>query len=453
MVKINIKIHVALRENILWIGLQILWPFFEKVVFNQLNDFLTANCCLDPFQSGFRANHSTETALIKVLNDIRLNSDSGKTSVLVLLDLSAAFDTIDHSILLRQLEHGVGLSGRVINWLKSYLQERTFFVALGNYTSALAPLTSGVPQGSILGPLLFNLYMLPLGQIIKNTQVSYHSYADDTQLYLALSPTDKDPLGSLCDCLDQINSWLSQNFLQLNKEKTEVILFGRKDGKDKMATLFRAKGFEVRTKVRNLGVIIDSDLNFDNHMRAVTRTSFYHLKNIAKLRDLMSQSDLEKLVHAFISSRLDYCNGLFTGLPKKTIKQLQLVQNAAARVLTKTRKREHITPILKSLHWLPVYFRIHFKVLLLVFKALHGMGPTYISDMFTFYIPLRPLRPQKSQVLCIPYTRTKQGEAAFSYYAVQIWNKLPDHVKNAPTIANFKTQLKTTLFSMAFSCF
>ena len=171
--------------------------------------------------------------------------------MLVLLDLSAAFDTIDHSILLRQLEHGVGLSGRVINWLKSYLQERTFFVALGNYTSALAPLTSGVPQGSILGPLLFNLYMLPLGQIIKNTQVSYHSYADDTQLYLALSPTDKESLGSLCDCLDQINSWLSQNFLQLNKEKTEVILFGRKDGKDKMATLFRAKGFEVRTKVRN----------------------------------------------------------------------------------------------------------------------------------------------------------------------------------------------------------
>ena len=156
--------------------------------------FLTDNSCLDPFQSGFRTYHSTETALVKVLNDIRLSTDCGKTTALVLLDLSAAFDTVDHAILLHWLEHLVGLRGTVIDWLKSYLKDRSFYVTIGNYTSSSIPLNCGVPQGSILGPLLFNLYMLPLGKIIKQHKISYHSYADDTQLYLAISPNDLSPL-------------------------------------------------------------------------------------------------------------------------------------------------------------------------------------------------------------------------------------------------------------------
>ncbi|KAL2083495.1 hypothetical protein ACEWY4_021268 [Coilia grayii] len=196
-------------------NLPFIGKIIEKIVFNQLTAFLTSNSCFDKFQSGFRANHSTETALIKVINDIRLNSDVGKTSVLVLLDLSAAFDTVDHCILLHRLEHWVGFTGTVINWLKSYLQQRSFFVAIGNCTSASMSLTCAVPQGSILGPLLFNLYMLPLGQIIKNNSVNYHSYADNTQVYLALSPNDYTPLESLCGCIDQINNWMSHNFLQL----------------------------------------------------------------------------------------------------------------------------------------------------------------------------------------------------------------------------------------------
>lgn len=135
----------------------------KKVDFNQLTGFLTSNDYLNNLQSGFRVNHSTETALIKVLNDICLNSDSGKTSVLVLL----YFDTADHDILLHRLEHWVGFSGMVIKWLRAYLQDRSFFVAIGDCTSTPMSLTCGVPQGSILGPLLFGLYMLPLGQIIK----------------------------------------------------------------------------------------------------------------------------------------------------------------------------------------------------------------------------------------------------------------------------------------------
>ncbi len=151
----------------------------------------------------------------------------------------------------------------------------------------------------------------------------------------------------------------------------------------------------------------------------VVMSAYYHLKNIARIRCFVSSQDLEKLVHAFITSRVDYCNGLLTGLPKKTIRQLQLIQNAAARILTRTRKSEHITPVLRSLHWLPVTFRIDFKVLLLVYKSLNGLGPKYIADMLTEYKPNRPLRSLGSSQLEIPRVHTKQGESAFSYYAAR----------------------------------
>ncbi len=431
-------------------NLPFIGKIIEKVVFNQLNNYLNSNGYLDNFQSGFRVHHSTETALIKIINDIRFNSDSGKISVLVLLDLSAAFDTVDHNILLERLENWVGLSGMALKWFRSYLEGRGYYVSLGEHTSKWTSMTCGVPQGSILAPLLFSLYMLPLSQIMRKNQIAYHSYADDTQIYLALSPNDYSPIDSLCQYIDEINSWMCQNFLQLNKEKTEVIAFGNKDEVLKVNAYLDSRGQTTKNQVRNLGVILETDLSFSSHVKAVTKSAYYHLKNIARIRCFVSSQDLEKLVHAFITSRVDYCNGLLTGLPKKTIRQLQLIQNAAARILTRTRKSEHITPVLRSLHWLPVTFRIDFKVLLLFYKSLNGIGPKYMADMLTEYKPNRPLRSLGSSQLEIPRVHTKQGESAFSYYAARSWNQLPEEIKCAKTLATFKSGLKTHLFSCAF---
>ncbi len=431
-------------------NLPFIGKIIEKVVFNQLNNYLNSNGFLDNFQSGFRVHHSTETALIKIINDIRFNSDSGKISVLVLLDLSAAFDTVDHNILLERLENWVGLSGMALKWFRSYLEGRGYYVSIGEHKSKWTSMTCGVPQGSILAPLLFSLYMLPLSQIMRKNQIAYHSYADDTQIYLALSPNDYSPIDSLCQCIDEINSWMCQNFLQLNKEKTEVIAFGNKDEVLKVNAYLDSRGQTTKNQVRNLGVILETDLSFSSHVKAVTKSAYYHLKNIARIRCFVSSHDLEKLVHAFITSRVDYCNGLLTDLPKKSIRQLQLIQNAAARILTRTRKSEHITPVLRSLHWLPVTFRIDFKVLLLVYKSLNGLGPKYMSDMLTEYKPNRPLRSLGSSQLEIPRVHTKQGESAFSYYAARSWNQLPEEIRCAKTLATFKSSLKTHLFSCAF---
>jgi len=164
----------------------------------------------------------------------------------------------------------------------------------------------------------------------------------------------------------------------------------------------------------------------------------------------MSKQDLEKLVHAFVFSKLDYCNSIFTGLTKKSLRKLQLIKNAAARVLTRTKKTDHITPVLRSLHWLPVSERIDFKILLHTYNALNGLGPKYIKDLLQRYEPSRPLRSSGAGQLTVPFVRSKRGKAAFCIYAPNAWNKLPEHLRMASTLESFKSGLKTFIFNMAF---
>lgn len=305
----------------------------------------------------------------------------------------------------------------------------------------------GVAQGSILGPVLFNLYMLPLGDVVRKHGISFHSYADDTQMYIAVSPDDTGPIDALFNCILYIKSWMAENFLQLNQDKTEVLVIGPEGLREEL--LPKLWDFKPSQYVKNLGVVFDSELTFVPHIKNITMIGFYHLKNVARIRPFLSQANTEVLMHAFISCRLDYCNALLSGLPKKSVYSLQILQNLAARVLTRTRGREHITPVLKSLHWPPVSFRIDFKVLLLVFKCLNGLGP---SDLLLSYQPSRNLRSSGTGLLTVPRVKTKtHGEAAFSHYGPTRWNSLPESLRAAETVDIFKGRLKTYLFNLAFN--
>uniref|UniRef100_A0A8D2L0K3 Reverse transcriptase domain-containing protein n=1 Tax=Varanus komodoensis TaxID=61221 RepID=A0A8D2L0K3_VARKO len=207
-------------DNIPFLG-----KVLQQVVAGQLQALLDETDYLDPFQSGFRPGYCTESALVTLYNDLCRERDRGSASLLVLLDLSAAFDTIDHGILLDRLA-GLGVGGTALRWFCSYLNGQFQKVVLGEYGSAPGQLCHGVPQGSILSPLLFNIYMKPLGEVIRRCGLQNHQYADDTQLYLLFSTNQGEAVAVLNRCLAEVMGWMKANKLKLNPDKTEVLLVG-----------------------------------------------------------------------------------------------------------------------------------------------------------------------------------------------------------------------------------
>ena len=267
-----------------------------------------------------------------------------------------------------------GFSGLALSLLRSYLSDRTHHVVVQSSSSPAFHITTGVPQGSVLGPLLFSLYTSPISHILENTNISFHLYADDTQLYISFSGSDSSSaLASLSHALDSVYSWLTLNRLSVNPNKTEYLLIGTQQQRSKItdASLsFHGTALVPVSSARNLGVVFESDLSFDQHISNVCRSSFYHIRQLRQIRPSLDLNSSIQLANALVSSKLDYCNSLFYGLPDTSIKRLQRVQNSLARVIFPSLERsDHITPALVKLHWLPIHKRIKFKIATITFKV------------------------------------------------------------------------------------
>ena len=289
----------------------------------------------DPFQSAYKAAHGTETALLKVQNDILRTVDTGGVAVLVLLDLSAAFDTIDHAILLECLRTLLGIDGMAHAWFASYLTDRTQRVRISEAWSLAKFLLFCIPQGSVLSPLLFLIYILPLHHLILSHRLSMHGYADDTQVYLSISDlTNSDSVRREClgleKCLADIHCWMSANMLRLNAEKTEVLVVGKwsKLKSLNLDSLTVAGSCVIITDkpVRNLGVMMDRHMAMSAQVRQVVRMAYHHLRNIGLARGMLTVASTKQLVQALVISCLDYCNSLLMGLPNNLIHLLDMVQ-------------------------------------------------------------------------------------------------------------------------------
>ena len=440
-------------------NLQYVSKIVERSVVTQIVGHMKGNNLFDMFQSAYLEGRSVETALLRVQNDVLSAMEKQLVTAIVLLDLSAAFDTVSHDILLHRLEHRCGITGGVLSWIKSYLSDRKQVVKVDNATSKSYTISCGVPQGSILGPILFVIYILPLGDIIQKHGILYHQFADDNQTYFSFKATDQDVnLRKMEKCVQDVLIWFKQNRLKCNGPKTDYIICGTRQQLTKLNDsniIIDSCNIKPSSEVRNLGAIFDEQMSFQSHITAKCKAAYYQLFNLNRKRQCLTYKAAEQCIHAFVTCKLDFCNSLLFGQPKCRIGKrspLQKVQNAAARCLTLTRKREHITPILENLNWLPIRRRIEYKMLLITYKAIHGIGPEYISDLVDSYEPTVSLRSAKDRYLLQEHgSKLKTGgDRAFQYAAPALWNKLPYDVRSSPSLASFKSRLKTHFYRMEY---
>ena len=427
----------------------------EKVVAKQLTEYLDCNNLLPKLQSGFRRFHSTETAVLKVLSDVCSAIDQGQVALLALLDVSAAFDTVDHTILLDRLSISYGISGTVHAWISSFVCGRSQTVHFGGTTSSSSKVRYGIPQGSTLGPLLYVLYTADVAKLVEKLGFKVHLYADDTQLYGYSSSSGSVSLAmNILSAIDSVKSWMSSNRLRLNYDKTQFIWFGTRQQLAKRDIHQLKAVSEALTSddsVRNLGVLVDSELKFHEHFSKLSQNCFFQLRRMRSIRRSVSREAMLTLAHAFISSRVDFCNSLFLGVSSCLLDRLQSVMNATARLILNIPKFGHISDEIRAnLHWLPVRQRISYKVCFLVRNCLAGAAPEYLREVCQSTSSTSGRQHFRSALrndLLVPRVRTANyGARGFAVSGPRLWNSLPMSVRELyDKPEQFKKALKTFL--------
>ena len=438
-------------------NLSFLSKILERAVYEQINNYLQENNLLPLHQSAYRKYHSTETVILDVLSDIYAASDSGKLTLLGLLDQSAAFDVVDHEILLKRLEFSFGLSGCVLSWMRSYLTDRSQYIQY-NGRSEVTKVLFGVPQGSVLGPLLYSLYTADIYEVIEGYGLKVHGYADDLQIYEHVDPEFKlELVNKFTLCFDAVKNWMTSNRLCLNPSKTELIWFSSP------RRLYQCPvdpvslcGSMVKptTSVRDLGVILDNGLTMIPHVKRLISLCCFNIRQLRAIRKSLTVESAHALVRSLIHSRLDYCNGALSSLPDYMINRLQSVLKSSARLVLKLLPRDSTSSaIVNTLHWLPFPQRIIYKSAIMTYKCLNGLAPPYLSSRFTSVsnVPGRSrLRSNTldGQQLILPKTKTITiGTRGFYFSGPHSWNSLPVSLRSqSMTLSTFRKQLKTVLF-------
>ena len=437
-------------------------PYLSKIIERHAVDniarHMTENNLEEPLQSAYRPAHSTESALLKVKCDIMEFVSQRKGVFLALLDLSAAFDTVNHEILLTRLANEIGLQGNVLKWISSYLAGRTTCVHINSMFSERLDLKYGIPQGSIVGPQQFSIYTIPIGAILRKHNLLFHIYADDIQLYTCFDPKDHNSiitaLSRMSACIDEVRLWMTVNRLKFNENKTEFFVAVAKHLKHLMPPVTLRVGNNIISPsdcVRNLGIIFDTSMTMAAQITSLCTSLNYQMRNISRIRRFLDKDTCHLIVRALILSRLDYGNSLLFGSNSTDVQRLQRIQNWAAKLICRALKRDHATPYLNELHWLPVRERIIFKILVFVYKCLIGTAPGYLTSCLSPYQPGRASLRSASDITRLHEPNSIKllqsgANRTFSIAAPHAWNKLSINIRQSNSLGIFKKALKTHLY-------
>ena len=426
----------------------------EKAALCQFLDHCKEYDLIPDYQSAYRENYSCETAVVKFVNDILWGMENQKVTACLFMDLSAAFDTVDHDLLLNILEKQYGISDTALHWYDSYLRPRSFKVCINQNYSKAIPLEFSVPQGSASGANLFTAYCATINDIIPK-ETTLQGFADDHFIYRLITPRkdEYEVLSDLESTMTKVKIWMDQMKLKLNTDKTEFIEFGSKQQISKCSISTFNAGNDIINRncsVRCLGAFLDSALTMETHIKTKTQLAMTNLIKIKNIRNFLTREACTTLMVGLVLSHMDYCNSILIGVTSTRIKSLQRIQSMAAKIILLRDKYSSTKNALRELHWLPICERIKYKILTLMFKITHGQAPVYLTNLVT----LRPqstrnLRSNTDQLIYIvPHVKYKTF--AFRSFSVQgplLWNRLPHELRTITSFEHFKNSLKTWLMS------
>ena len=405
---------------------------------------------LNSGQSGFRSLHSTLTALLETSDNWCVNIDRGLLNGVIFIDLRKAFDTIDHKIILQKLTK-YGVDQDALKWFKSYLTNRMQRCKVNNHLSRESPLNCGVPQGSIIGPLLFLIYINDLPNCLNVG--TPRMYADDTNVTFSAA-TIPDLESQINSDLKYIDRCLKAYKLSLNVAKTEFMVIS---SRQKLQSLndytmnIHIDGVPINqsNQSKSLGLIIDENLSWKAHIHEISKKVSSCIGALKRVRPFVSMHTAIKIYKALIEPHFDYCSAVWDGLTQQLSEKLQKLQNRAIRVITKSSYDTSSRLLLTSLGWDNLSSRRAKQKANLMYKCINNLAPAYLCNLFLPRIPSYDFRNAKKKLL-LPKPRTDYLKHSFSYSGAILWNNLPEEIRTSNSLAFFKRSYNK-LFSDQYS--
>lgn len=420
-------------------------PVYEKVleiiVQKQLMEYFEKNELFTECQSGFRMKHSCETALQWVLTEWKRNIGDGKIIGIVFLDLKRAFEVVDRKILIKKLQW-YGINGVVLSWFKSYLENRSQRVKFNGLLSSSINVDLGVPQGSVLGPLLFLIYINDIVKIASNN-CEIRLFADDALIYTA-GNSSTEINERLNKQMEKIDEWIKINKLYINVEKTKVMLvrgIRKKVKEENIKIKLRSKELDVVTEIKYLGIIIDRNLNFSKHVDYISKKVGAKLGVMRRIGRDISAYTRCIVYKAMIAPMFDYCGSILIGVSKTNIQYLQKLQNQGMRIILRCNKRVKIVDMLEALRFMSIKERMEYNVCIMGYKIIKGMCPKYLQNKIEVVQHVKGAGTRQVGNIYIDRCKTSEEQKMLLYEGLKMYNALPTEVKMEEKIRNFRQKL------------